>query len=136
VKDLLPAADRIWVRKTMTKGRELGTEVSVRKKYAELDLMKRLPFVYLHKVVLAEQIVRGSEDVVICMGMSTQGSGSGLHVAYEMSRKEGALYKCPSYLDDQKVTDGNEVLIRLSTYSPLERRMLTVAECIVASESL
>lgn len=62
--------------------------------------------------------------------------GSGLGTAYRMSTQGKDLYGCVLYLDSQKVTEGNsEVLIRASTYSPHERRMLEVASALIPSES-
>jgi hypothetical protein len=107
----------------------------VNKKYAEFDLMAKLPFKFLHKVVIPEQVLRGSEDVSISFGMSTQRTGLRLHLASEISREGGELHMATAYLDGQKVTNEIEVLVRLSTYSHLERRMLTVASCVVGTES-
>jgi hypothetical protein len=52
-----------------------------------------------------------------------------------MSVEGGELYLSTAYLDGQKVTNEDEVLLRISTYSGLERRMLTVASSFVGSES-
>jgi hypothetical protein len=90
VKALLPAADKEFVKKAIQKGRGLGPRSSVKMRFA--DLMQKLPFKFLHKVVLSQQVARGSGDVSICFGMTTQGSGSGLHVAYKMSVEGGELY--------------------------------------------
>lgn len=62
--------------------------------------------------------------------------GSGLGTAYRMSTHAKDLHGCVLYLDGQKVTEGNsEVLIRASTYSPHERRMLEIASALIPSES-
>jgi hypothetical protein len=135
VKAPPPAADKEFVKKAVQKGRGLRTTSSVKMRFAELDLMKKLPFKFLHKVVLPQQIARGSGDVSICFGMTTQGSGLGLHVAYEMGVEGGELYLARAYIDGQKVTNKNEVLMRLSSYLHLERSMLTIASGIVGSES-
>jgi hypothetical protein len=49
----------------------------VKNRFAELDLMQNLPFKFPYKVLLPEQVVRGSTDVPICFGMATQVLGRG-----------------------------------------------------------
>ena len=85
---------------------------------------------------LPEQIPKGSGEISCTFGMSVQGMGSGLGTAYRMSTPGKDLYGGVLYLDSQKVTEGKSgVLIRASTYSPHEKRMLEVASALIPSES-
>ena len=85
---------------------------------------------------LPQQIPKGSTEIPCTFTMSVQGMGSGLGTAYRMSTKGKDLYGGVLYIDSQKVTEGNsEVLIRASTYSPHERRMLEIASALIPSES-
>lgn len=87
-------------------------------------------------VQLPQQVRKGSGEVSCTFTMSTQGLGSGLGTAYRMSTPGKDLYGGVMYIDSQKVTEGNsEVLIRASTYSPHERRMLEIASALIPSES-
>jgi hypothetical protein len=52
-----------------------------------------------------------------------------------MSVPEGNLYYNTAYIDGQKVTANDETLVRMSTYSAVQRRMLTLALALMQSES-
>jgi hypothetical protein len=45
------------------------------------------------------------------------------------------LYYSTAYIDGQKVTAQNETLVRMSTYSPMQRRMLSIASALMQFES-
>lgn len=63
--------------------------------------------------------------------------GSGLGAAFRCSTEGKDLYGATVYLDSQKVCadDGTPYLMRLSTYSPVERSMLEICCALVPSES-
>ena len=134
VEETKALANLDWVKRQIKRGRELvgGKEAD---RYAALDLADKLPFPFLHRVMVPQQIREGSGEVPIVFMMTTRGRGSGLHVAREMSVPGGDLYYSTAYLDAQKVTVEEEMLMRLSTYSPRQRRMMTVAEAMLPSES-
>ncbi|GAQ93549.1 hypothetical protein KFL_016400010, partial [Klebsormidium nitens] len=122
------------IRRTMAKGRVLAG-ANTRSKYAGLDIAKKLGFPFVHKLFLAEQRLQPTSEVPMVFMMTVQGRGSGLHVAREMSVPGSDLYFRTAYLDAQKVTAEDEVLTRLSTYSHVQRRMLTIASALIESES-
>jgi hypothetical protein len=90
VKHLEPVADLAWVRRQIQKGRTLGG-VKVNDKYAVLEIANKLPFAFVHKVLLEEQRLQAGCEGAITVMMSVEGRGSGLHVAREMSVEGGGL---------------------------------------------
>jgi hypothetical protein len=58
VSTLLPAANKDFMKRAISRGRGMGTTASVKMRFAELDLMQKLPFKFLHKVLLPQQVVR------------------------------------------------------------------------------
>jgi hypothetical protein len=134
VKHLEPVADLAWVKRQLEKRKKMGG-VNVQDKYAILEIANKLPFAFMHKIVLEEQRLQENSEGAITVMMSGQGRGSKLHVAREMSVPEGDLYYNTAYIDGQKVTANDETLVRMSTYSTVQRRMLTVALALMQSES-
>jgi hypothetical protein len=112
------------VRRQLEKGKRFGG-VNVQDKYAILEIANKLPFPFVHKIVLEEQRLQENSEGAITVMMSVQGKGSGLHVAREMRVPEGDLYYSTAYIDGQKVTAQEEV----------QRRMMTVASALMQSES-
>jgi hypothetical protein len=134
VRHLEPVADLAWVKRQILKGRTMGG-VNVSDKYAVLEIANKLPFPFVHKVVVEEQWLQEDCEGAITVMMAVQGRGSGLHVAREMSVEGGDLYYSTAYIDGQKVTAQNETLVRMLTYSPMQRRMLSIASTLMQSES-
>jgi hypothetical protein len=122
------------VRRQLEKEKRLGA-VNVQDKYAILEIANKLPFPFVHKIVLEEQRSQENSEGAITVMMSVQGRGSGLHVAREMSVPEGNLYYSTAYIDGQKVTAQDETVVRVSTYSAVQRRMMTVASALMQLES-
>jgi hypothetical protein len=51
VKQLEPVADLAWVKRQLEKGKKIGG-VHVQDKYAILEIANKLPFAFVHKIVL------------------------------------------------------------------------------------
>jgi hypothetical protein len=134
VRHLEPVADLAWVKRQILKGRTMGG-VNVNDKYAVLEIANKLPFPFVHKVVVEEQRLQEDCEGAITVMMAIQGRGSGLHVAKEISVEGGDLYYSTAYIDGQKVTAQNETLVRMSTYSPMQRRMLSIASALMQYKS-
>jgi hypothetical protein len=135
VRHLEPVADLAWVKRQILKGRTMGGVNVNYDKYAVLEIASKLPFPFVHKVVVEEQRLQKDCEGAITVMMAVQGRGSGLHVAREMSVEGGDLYYSTAYIDGQKVTAQNETLVRMSTYSPMQRRMLSIASSLMHFES-
>jgi hypothetical protein len=134
VRHLEPVADLAWVKRRILKGRTMEGK-NVNDKYVVLEIANKLPFSFVHKVVVEEQRLQEDCEGAITVMMAVQGRGSGLHVAREMSVEGGDLYYSTAYIDGQKVTAHNETLVRMSTYLPMQRRMLSIASSLMQSES-
>jgi hypothetical protein len=134
VRQLEPVADLAWVKRQILKGRTMGG-VNVNDKYAVLEIANKLPFPFIHKVIVEEQRLQEYYEGAITLMMAVQGRGSGLHVAREMSVEGGDLCYSTAYIDGQKVTPQNETLVRMSTYLPMQRRLLSIASVFMRSES-
>lgn len=91
---------------------------------------------FTSRAQLPEQVPKGSRLIPCTFMMSVEGMGSGLGTAMRMSVPGKDLYGQVAYLDSQKTTNtATEYLFRVSTYSHVERRMLTVASALLPSES-
>jgi hypothetical protein len=65
------------VRRRLEKGKRLGA-VNVHDKYAILEIANKLPFPFVHKIVLEEQRLQENSEGAIKVMMSVQGEGFGV----------------------------------------------------------
>jgi hypothetical protein len=72
VKHLEPVANLAWVKRQLEKGKKMGG-VNVQDKYAIPEIANKLPFAFVHKIVLEKQRLQENSEGAITVMMSVQG---------------------------------------------------------------
>jgi hypothetical protein len=101
---------------------------------AALKVARDLKFRFIQEAKVEGNVNRFSGDAHLVLMMSVDGKGSGLDLAWRLSR--GDLCKGTVYLDVQKVERGCWLLGRLSTYDEFCRKMGVVCSHLIMAENV